>query len=327
MLVSPGRAGRPWLGEPNGNLRPARTRRPNTTPIATSAPATTAPAASATRGTRARSSSRTTSPRCGRRHRRAADGGEGLFRAEGERGTCRVVCFSPRHDLDSRRGWGRRGPRGSSTSGPSSPTSWAETGPGSRSSRTGARPWARRTPTPTARSGRSGDPAGEPSARTRPAGAPRTRRGRPLLSSTWPGSSAGGPRVVGARRVAGHRAVLGGLAVRDADPAARPRRPLGGAGAGRPRRPRRDVDPPRPALRRAVRACRSPTRWAGTARRPAGRDRRRHRRVAAPRATSTRRSSDPRRSASSWSATSCSPAPARPAPEEAAERLRAVDPT
>jgi UDPglucose--hexose-1-phosphate uridylyltransferase len=27
------------------------------------------------------------------------DGVEGLFRAEGERGTCRVVCFSPRHDL------------------------------------------------------------------------------------------------------------------------------------------------------------------------------------------------------------------------------------
>ena len=25
--------------------------------------------------------------------------GEGLFRAEGERGTCRVLCFSPRHDL------------------------------------------------------------------------------------------------------------------------------------------------------------------------------------------------------------------------------------
>ena len=25
--------------------------------------------------------------------------GSGLFRAEGTRGTCRVVCFSPRHDL------------------------------------------------------------------------------------------------------------------------------------------------------------------------------------------------------------------------------------
>ena len=24
---------------------------------------------------------------------------EGLLRAEGEQGTCRVICFSPRHDL------------------------------------------------------------------------------------------------------------------------------------------------------------------------------------------------------------------------------------
>jgi UDPglucose--hexose-1-phosphate uridylyltransferase len=29
----------------------------------------------------------------------SAQVGEGLFRAEGTRGTCRVVCFSPRHDL------------------------------------------------------------------------------------------------------------------------------------------------------------------------------------------------------------------------------------
>ena len=65
---------------------------------ATCAPATRGSPATSTRTTRTRSCSPTTSRRCGPT-RSDARVGDGLFRAEGTRGTCRVVCFSPRHDL------------------------------------------------------------------------------------------------------------------------------------------------------------------------------------------------------------------------------------
>src|SRR4029079_17188890 len=80
-----------------------------------------------------------------------------------------------------------------------------------------------------------------------------------------------------------HRAVLGSVAVRDADPAAPPCRPPWLAGPGAARRPRRDADPPGSPLRRAVR--RAVPLLDGLARGAdrAGRRRRRDGRVAAPR--------------------------------------------
>ena len=59
---------------------------PSTTPRVTSAPATSVSAASGIPTTTERASSRTTS-------QRLVPGGNG------EHGTCRVVCYSPRHDL------------------------------------------------------------------------------------------------------------------------------------------------------------------------------------------------------------------------------------
>jgi len=98
VLVSPGRAGRPWLGEHEreaprdavpaydpdcylcpGNARAGGEGNPRyegpfvfTNDFAALRPATSDASWA---------------------------GGDGLFRAAGERGTCRVVCYSPRHDL------------------------------------------------------------------------------------------------------------------------------------------------------------------------------------------------------------------------------------
>jgi len=98
VLVSPGRAGRPWLGE----------REP-----ASGAPATPAydPACYLCPGN-ARAGGERNPPYEGpfvftndfsalrpATSEETWEGGDGLFRAEGERGTCRVVCYSPRHDL------------------------------------------------------------------------------------------------------------------------------------------------------------------------------------------------------------------------------------
>ena len=80
-----------------GGRRPGRSGRPSSRP-ATCAPATPGRTATSIRPTTRPSSSSTTSARSARtrRWRRSTDG---LLRAEGERGECRVVCFSPRHDL------------------------------------------------------------------------------------------------------------------------------------------------------------------------------------------------------------------------------------
>ena len=77
----------------------------------------------------------------------------GLLRWEGERGTSRVVCFSPRHDLDAREHGSRATCGASSTCGRTRPPSSASTTDGSRCSRTGAPRWAPRARIPTARSG------------------------------------------------------------------------------------------------------------------------------------------------------------------------------
>ena len=55
--------------------------------------------ASAIRTTKAPSFFRTTSPRCFRRHATAGAGDDALFHTQPVRGVCRVICFSPRHDL------------------------------------------------------------------------------------------------------------------------------------------------------------------------------------------------------------------------------------
>ena len=78
---------------------PSRSDRPRVRsgllPVSRATPARTA---TSTRTTRRRTSSPTTSRRSVRTRRSAAFD-DGLLRAEGERGSCRVVCFSPRHDL------------------------------------------------------------------------------------------------------------------------------------------------------------------------------------------------------------------------------------
>ena len=325
VLVSPGRAGRPWLGERErepasgqhatpaydpdcylcpGNARAGGERNPPYEDpfVFTNDFAALRPATSNERW----------------------EGGDGLFRAAGERGTCRVICYSPRHDLhlggmggdevrrivdvwaDQSTELGRDWPwvqvfenRGEAM-GASNPHPHGQVWAVGRSRRkrlARTRPSGRTSPRPGGRCSRTW-PGSRPAARA--SSKPRTTW---LVIvpfwAVWPFETLILPR--------GRAATLGELTPDARDDLAA------------------TSDPPRPALRQAVRGA-VPL-FDGLARR-AGPD-------ATPpspthgssTATSTRRSSDPRASASSWSATSCSPAPARPAPEEAAERLRAVDPT
>ena len=51
--------------------------------------------------------------------------GKGLLVAEGESGICRVICFSPRHDLDAGEDVGCGDPRCSGCVGRSNAWSWA----------------------------------------------------------------------------------------------------------------------------------------------------------------------------------------------------------
>ena len=171
--------------------RPPRIDR-RTSPTATSARRTSARTATGTRPMAPRSSSTTTSRRFGRtRPRRPWS--DGLLRAEGERGTCRVVCFSPRHDLTL----GAMTPEAVAAChrrlGRADAPSLAPRTDGSRCSRTAARRWARRTRTRTARSGpgralpveaRPGDrePGGAPRSDRSPV-APRLRRARSRAAS------------------------------------------------------------------------------------------------------------------------------------------------
>src|SRR6478735_4558267 len=95
VLVSPGRTNRPWQG---GEERPQVERRPAFDPTCylcpgnTRANGETNPAYPATYVF--------TNDFAALRPATSRDTLEdGLLRAEGEQGTCRVICFSPRHDL------------------------------------------------------------------------------------------------------------------------------------------------------------------------------------------------------------------------------------
>ena len=158
-------------------------------------------------------------------HVRSTAFDDGLLRAEGERGSCRVVCFSPRHDLTL----GRMAPdavrRGHRRVGRADRRAGRRRTAGSRCSRTAARRWAPRTRIRTARSG----PARRcPATAAREDAAQRAHlgaTGRRLLLDYVDQESGGPAGRRRDRRLADRRAVLGGLAVRDAARAAsgRPR--------------------------------------------------------------------------------------------------------
>jgi UDPglucose--hexose-1-phosphate uridylyltransferase len=97
ILVSPQRTQRPWLGQTEP---PPRDRRPPYDPACTLCPGNTR-ASGAANPAYARTfvfdnDFSALSPDA---PAEAGAGGEPLLRAEGVSGTCRVICFSPRHDL------------------------------------------------------------------------------------------------------------------------------------------------------------------------------------------------------------------------------------
>ena len=96
ILVSPHRTRRPWHGRREGLpvLLPRRTTRP-----ATSVPAMPEPAGQPTPGMRAHLYSQMISVHCSRKPRALPMPLIPLLRAQGSPGECRVICFSPRHDL------------------------------------------------------------------------------------------------------------------------------------------------------------------------------------------------------------------------------------
>ena len=179
---------------------------------------------------------------------------DGLLRAEGERGSCRVVCFSPRHDLtlgrmardDVRRVidvWAEQ------TAELGAAYRWVQVFENRGEAMGASNPhphgqiWAG-TALP-------GDGAREDASQR----AHLAATGRRLLLD-YVDQESGGPRVDRRdRRVAGRRAVLGGLAVRDAAHPEAARGPPDRAGRRRARRPgRRAARADRP-LRRAVQAA------------------------------------------------------------------------
>ena len=227
--------------------------------------------------------------------RRPAPGG-GRARVVPRRVLLAAARPDPRPD-----GPGRR-PARRSTCGPSRRPSWAPSTAGSRSSRTGARRWARRTRIPTARSGPArrcpGDGAREDASQR----AHLAATGRRLLLD-YVDHESGGQRVDRRdRRVADRRAVLGGLAVRDAGHPEAARGPPDRAGRCRARRSGRRAPRADRPLRRAVQAA-VPV-LDGLAPGAVRRGRRPTTGRSTP--TSTRRSCGPT-CASSWSATSCWP--------------------
>ena len=224
VLVSAGRTRRPWLGAEEPEHR--RTSRPRYDPDCYLCPGNVRangernPAYTATFVfTNDFAALRPDTSESTRRGRPAPSP-----RASGA--SCRVVCFSPRHDL-TLGGMAARGhPARSSTCGPTRRASSARTTAGSRCSRTGAPRWAPPTRIRTARSGRARRCPARAAARGRdPARARSAATGRRLLldyAAPGVGRAARGRRE---RRVAGRRPVLGGLAVRDAGhPAAARRR-------------------------------------------------------------------------------------------------------
>ena len=150
LLVSAGRTQRPWQGTEGRRLASTRhglrPRRATSVPGNRRANGAVTPTTTQTFVfTNDFAALRPDSP-----DRRLA---EGLLRAEVEAGTCRVLCFSRRHDLTLARDGPAALSARSSTSGPTRPPSSASSSNGSRCSKTGARPWVRPTRIPTARSG------------------------------------------------------------------------------------------------------------------------------------------------------------------------------
>jgi UDPglucose--hexose-1-phosphate uridylyltransferase len=95
VLVSPGRTNRPWQG---GEERPQVERRPAYDPACYLCPGNTR--ANGETNPAYETTFVFTNDFAALRPDTSADTYEdGLFRAEGEQGTCRVICFSPRHDL------------------------------------------------------------------------------------------------------------------------------------------------------------------------------------------------------------------------------------
>ena len=95
VLVSPGRTNRPWQG---GEERPQVERRPEFDPACYLCPGTTRANGEANP---AYDSTFVFTNDFAALRPSTSDAvfEQGLLHAEGERGTCRVVCFSPRHDL------------------------------------------------------------------------------------------------------------------------------------------------------------------------------------------------------------------------------------
>ena len=228
---------------------------------------------------------------------------DGLLRAEGEQGTCRVHLLLAAPRPHARAAWRRRRPSGRRPVGGADGGARGGATGGSRCSRTGARRWARRTRTRTARSG----PARRcPTSIAREDASQRAYRARPAASCS-PTSSTRRRRAArrrGERRLARDRAVLGRLAVRGAACCRAAGRADAGPRRRRARRAGRDPRARRSAGTTRCSACRSRTRWAGTGRRSAT--------DAATDAWRLHAHAYPpllrrRPCASSWSATSCSP--------------------
>ena len=158
---------------------------------------------------------------------------DGLLRAEGERGTSRVLCFSPRHDLTlAGMAAGGRPARGRHVGGPDRPSSgeryrWVQVFE-NRGAEMGAS-----NPHPHGQIWAGSALPREAAARTPPS-ARYHASGRRRLLLDYVGAGGGGPRVVeeNADWLVGG-AVLGRLAVRDAAHPAR-----AGAAAAGPRRRR-----------------------------------------------------------------------------------------
>ena len=213
VLVSAGRTRRPWLGaeEPDAGAR--RDRR--TTRTATCAPATSGRTATSIRDY-AETFVFTNDFAALRPDTSTETFDDGLLRAEGERGSCRVVCFSPRHDLTLGRMERERGPPRRRRLGRADGRARAPSTAGSRSSRTGARRWAPRTRTRTARSGpATALPGRRARARTRRSGAHLAATGRRMLLDYVDHESGGQRVIVETDEWLDRRAVLGRLAVRD----------------------------------------------------------------------------------------------------------------
>ena len=95
VLVSPGRTSRPWQG---GQERPQAEARPSFDPDCYLCPGNTR--ANGEANPPYESTYVFTNDFAALRPATLDDAfQDGLLRAEGERGTCRVICFSPRHDL------------------------------------------------------------------------------------------------------------------------------------------------------------------------------------------------------------------------------------